>query len=451
MEKQSRLTDREYLSLTVPFMLSTMTQPLMGAVNTAVMGQLSDAKYIAAVAVGVMLFNSVYWMFTFLRVSTTGYAAQAHGARDAYLGMTAFFRPALVALAAGALCLVFQRPMIDAYLAWIRPAPDVAALCRQYFDRLIWGAPFVLFNYVALGWLMGQMRVRAAVFMQVSMNVLNMALSILFVSVFGWGVEGVARAALSCQIYGGVAAAALMHVYGRFNYRRLPWRALFDVRTFVEMFKVNANLMIRTVCLMGMNNTLAAFGASFGTMVLAANAVLLQIRELMAYLIDGMANGASIFSGRALGRRSLPLMDAAVRVTLKWMAAVSGLLAAGYWLARDALIRIFTDIPAVIETAEAYSPYILLYMALSGVGQALYGVFSGATQTGPIRNIMIAALLSFLAVAHFAVPALGNHGVWLAWNAFYFAQSLVLPLYLPRLRRLLVRDARSKDGDANRR
>ena len=437
---KNTLTDKEYLRLTVPFMLSTMTQPLMGAVNTAVMGQLPDPKYIAAVAVGVMLFNSVYWMFTFLRVSTTGYAAQAMGAGDARLGATAFFRPAIIALAAGLLCLVFRTPIVDIYLSFIKPAPEVAELCRVYFYNLVWGAPFVLFNYVALGWLMGQMRVRAAVFMQVSMNVLNMVLSLLFVAVMGLGVEGVARATLSCQIYGGVLAAAFMHVYGKFDRKNISLGEILDFKAFGSMLKVNANLMIRTVCLMGMNNSLAAYGAGFGTTVLAANAVLLQIREIMCYLIDGMANGASIFSGRAFGRGSLSLMDSTIRVALKWMAAVSAILTVIYCVGSDFFIRIFTESPQVVETAREYRFYIVLYMVLSGVGQVLYGVFSGATQTGPVRNMMVAALVSFLAVSHVAVPVFGNHGVWLAWNAFYFSQSITLPLYLPTLRSFLLRN-----------
>ena len=434
---QQKLKDTDYLRLTIPFMLSTMTQPLMGAVNTAVMGQMPDPKYIAAVAVGVMLFDSIYWMFTFLRVSTTGYAAQAHGANDSYLGMTAFMRPAIIALVAGTLCLIFQNPLIDVYLSFIKPAPDVAELCRVYFHNLVWGAPFVLFNYVALGWLMGQMQVKAAVFMQVSMNVMNMIVSILFVSVFGWGVPGVAWATLLCQVYGGMLGAYLMHIHGKFHWKRFPWSDVLDLKEFGSMLKVNANLMIRTVCLMGMNNSVAAYGASFGTTVLAANAVLLQIRSLMSYLIDGMANGASIFSGRAFGQKNLPLMNSTIHVTLKWMFIVSALLTSIYCAGIDLFIRIFTENEAVVATAKDYYLYIVLYMALTGVGQVLYGVFSGATQTGPIRNIMITAIVTFLVVAHFAIPALGNHGVWLAWNAFYISQSIVLPLYLGKLRRLV--------------
>ena len=294
------LTDREYLGLTVPFMLSTMTQPLMGAVNTAVMGQLPDPKYIAAVSLGAILFNNLYWLFGFLRVSTTGYAAQAFGAADKRLGMLAFFKPLVLAMLISACCILFQKPILELYLAMIGAAPEVNELCRDYYYILIWGAPLVLGNYVALGWLMGQTRVRASVFMQVSMNVLNMALSIWFVFWLHMDITGVAFATLLSQLYGGILSVVLMYYYGDFDYKALPWSELLDWREFIGMLQVNVNLMIRTACLLTVNNIIAAVGASFGTVVLAANAVLLQLKDIMSYLIDGMANGAAIF--RPCGR-----------------------------------------------------------------------------------------------------------------------------------------------------
>ena len=277
------LTDREYLGLTVPFMLSTMTQPLMGAVNTAVMGQLPDPKYIAAVSLGAILFNNLYWLFGFLRVSTTGYAAQAFGAADKRLGMLAFFKPLVLAMLISACCILFQKPILELYLAMIGAAPEVNELCRDYYYILIWGAPLVFGNYVALGWLMGQTRVRASVFMQVSMNVLNMALSIWFVFWLHMDITGVAFATLLSQLYGGILSIVLMYYYGDFDYKALPWSELLDWREFIGMLQVNVNLMIRTACLLTVNNIIAAVGASFGTVVLAANAVLLQLKDIMSY------------------------------------------------------------------------------------------------------------------------------------------------------------------------
>ena len=431
----NQLTNREYLGLTVPFMLSTMTQPLMGAVNTAVMGQLPDPKYIAAVSLGAILFNNLYWLFGFLRVSTTGYAAQAFGAADRELGTLAFFKPLVLALIISACCIIFQKPILEGYLAMIGAAPEVNDLCREYYYILIWGAPLVLGNYVALGWLMGQTRVRASVFMQVSMNVLNMALSIWFVFWLHLDIIGVAYATLLSQLYGGVLSVVLMYVYGNFDYKNLPWGELLDWRTFIGMLQVNVNLMIRTACLLTVNNIIAAVGASFGTVVLAANAVLLQLKDIMSYLIDGMANGAAIFSGRAVGAKSGTGLDAAIKMTFKWLVALAVILMGGYALANEFFIRLFTNIDEVIAMAMEYNIFVLFYPVCAGIGMVLYGVFCGATRTAPVRNMMLLALAAFYLLQWQLVPVLGNSGLWIALLGFMVAQSIILLYYLKGLRK----------------
>lgn len=429
------LTNREYLGLTVPFMLSTMTQPLMGAVNTAVMGQLPDPKYIAAVSLGAILFNNLYWLFGFLRVSTTGYAAQAFGAADRELGTLAFFKPLVLALLISLACIVFQKPILESYLAMIGAAPEVNALCREYYYILIWGAPLVLGNYVALGWLMGQTRVRASVFMQVSMNVLNMALSIWFVFGLHMDIVGVAFATLLSQLYGGVISVVLMYYYGEFDYKNLPWGELLDWRTFIGMLKVNVNLMIRTACLLTVNNIIAAVGASFGTVVLAANAVLLQLKDIMSYLIDGMANGAAIFSGRAVGAKSGAGLDAAIRMTFKWLVVLAVILMGVYAAVNEFFIRLFTNIDEVVAMAMTYNAFVLFYPVCAGIGMVLYGVFCGATRTAPVRNMMLLALAVFYLLQWQLVPKIGNSGLWLALLGFMAAQSVILLYYLKSLRK----------------
>lgn len=432
------LTDKEYLGLTVPFMLSTMTQPLMGAVNTAVMGQLPDPKYIAAVSLGAILFNNLYWLFGFLRVSTTGYAAQAFGAADKRLGMLAFFKPAVLALIISLLCIVLQKPILELYLAMIGAAPEVNDLCREYYYILIWGAPLVLFNYVALGWLMGQTRVHASVFMQVSMNVINMILSAWFVFWLHMDITGVAVATLLSQVYGGVLGAVLMYNYGKFDYGNLPWGELLDWREFIGMLKVNVNLMIRTACLLTVNNIIAAVGASLGTVVLAANAVLLQLKDIMSYLIDGMANGAAIFSGRAVGAKNVKMFDASIFMTFKWLVVLAVILMSGYYAGSDFFIRLFTNIEEVVATAATYNIYVFFYPVCAGIGMVLYGVFCGATRTAPVRNMMLLALVVFYLLQWQLVPQWGNAGLWLALLGFMVAQSVILLYYLPKLKRDII-------------
>ena len=428
------LSDKEYLGITIPFMLSTMTQPLMGAVNTAVMGQLSNAKYIAAVSLGAMLFNNLYWLFGFLRVSTTGYAAQAHGARDKILSMLAFFKPFILAMIVSFVCIVLQNPLCDAYLNMIGAAKDVEELTRVYYKILIWGAPFVLGNYVGLGWLMGQTMIRASVFLQMSMNILNMALSIFLVYHLHLNVEGVAWATLISQIYGGILTAILMYLYGNFQLKLLNFKDLMDWRNFLDMLKVNLNLMIRTACLLTVNNVLTSVGASFGTTVLAANAVLFQIKDIMSYLIDGMANGASIFSGRAIGQKSKELFNATIFMTYKWMLVLVVLLMSCFYFGSVSFISIFTNITAVIEIALRYKIYIMLWPAFGCIGLVLYGIFTGATCTAPIRNMMLISLSVFLIMEKSLVPFRGNDGLWTAYLFFFLSQAAVLLFYLKKLK-----------------
>ncbi|WP_307745663.1 MATE family efflux transporter [uncultured Phascolarctobacterium sp.] len=429
------LTNREYLGLTIPFMLSTMTQPLMGAVNTAVMGQLPDPKYIAAVALGAILFNNIYWFFGFLRVSTSGYAAQALGSGVREASLLAFLRPLFIAMLVSCGCILLQKPILSAYLALVAPAADVAALCTAYYDILIWGAPLVLFNYVSLGWLMGQTRVRASVFMQVSSNVLNMALSMWFVFGLHFHIEGVAWATLLSQLYGAVVGCWLMYVYGDFDYRHFDYKKVIEPGSLLKMLSVNVNLMIRTACLLTVNNIIAAAGAGLGTVVLAANAVLFQLKDIMSYLVDGMANGAAIFSGRALGQKNRDLFWQTLRMTYKWLFVLVVVLMAGFGASGTFWIRCFTDIGEVAALAGAYRYYVLLYPLIAGIGLALYGMFTGATYTAPVRNMMMAALAVFWPAERLLVPLYGNDGLWLSYLLFVGTQSLILFLSLKKLRK----------------
>lgn len=428
------LTDREYLGITIPFMLSTMTQPLMGAVNTAVMGQLSDPKYISAVALGAILFNNIYWFFGFLRVSTSGYAAQALGSGSKEEGLLAFFRPLFLAMLVSCSCIILQKPILAAYLGLIAPAADVAQLCSDYYKILIWGAPLVLFNYVSLGWLMGQTRVRASVFMQVSSNVLNMILSMWFVFGLHFNIEGVAWATLLSQFYGALVGCWLLGIYGGFDYRKFNYKTVLEPGTLVKMLSVNANLMIRTACLLTVNNIIAAAGAALGTVVLAANAVLFQLKDIMSFLVDGMANGASVFSGRALGQKNRALFWQILKMTYKWLFVLVFLLMLGFTFGSTFLINCFTDLEEVAVLAETYKYYVLIYPLIAGIGLALYGMFTGATYTVPIRNMMLIALAVFWPVERLLVPLLGNDGLWISFLIFVGIQSLILFYSLRKLR-----------------
>lgn len=215
----SQLTYKEYLKVTIPFILSTATQPLLGAVNTAVMGHMSEAFYIAAVSLGVILFNNIYWLFGFLRVSTTSFSAQALGSESAKDKFLALARPLLIAIVISLIFLIIYPWIFKYYALLMKPESQVVELMKNYCDIIIWGAPFVLINYVTLGWLMGQMIIRYTMFMQISMNVLNIILSIVFVFIMDMNIQGVAYASLIAQIYGCIVGFIAIYKRGNLTIR----------------------------------------------------------------------------------------------------------------------------------------------------------------------------------------------------------------------------------------
>ncbi|HWO96094.1 MAG TPA: MATE family efflux transporter [Bacillus sp. (in: firmicutes)] len=431
------MNHRSYLALAIPLIISTITTPLLGAVDTAVVGQLPNPAYIGAVAVGTMIFNTMYWLFGFLRVSTSGFAAQAYGASDDLQGMLALTRPFIIAIMAGIGFILFQGPIEYTALTLINPASDVRTLVSDYFGIRIWGVPFTLLNYVLLGWLMGMSMIKASLLLQVFMNLMNIALDLLFVHVFSWAVPGVAIATLLSEVTAFMIGIMIIWKASPFEFKIPPLKAVFDSVSLKKMMTVNRDLFIRTICLLTVFNLFTAKGVSFGTEVLAANAVLIQIHYLMAYLFDGFANASSIFVGKAIGARDVSLYKKTLKLSCQWAVFSSFFIACIYYMYSDGIIRLFTRIPAVMDLANTYGAWLIPFPLAASFGIILYGVFTGATEAAPVRNSMILALAVYLAVQFTAIPILNNHGLWLAFISFSLGRSLFLAMYIPSLSRKL--------------
>ncbi len=431
------LNHRSYLALAIPLIVSTMTTPLLGAVDTAVVGQLPNPAYIGAVAVGTMIFNTMYWLFGFLRVSTSGFAAQAHGANHDLQGMLALMRPFLIAIAVGIGFILFQGPIEYAALSLINPASDVRTFASDYFNIRIWGVPFTLLNYVILGWLMGMSMIKVSLLLQVFMNLMNIALDLLFVHVFSWAVSGVAIATLLSEVTASIIGLMIIWKASPVELKFPPLKEVFDMVSLKKMMTVNRDLFIRTICLLTVFNLFTAKGASFGTEVLAANAVLIQIHYMMAYLFDGFANASSILVGKAIGSRDVSLYKKTLKLSCQWAVFSSLLIAGTYYLYSEGMIRLFTRIPAVMDLANTYGAWLILFPLAASFGIILYGVFTGATEAAPVRNSMILALTVYLAIQLTAVPNMNNHGLWLAFIAFSLGRSVFLAMYVPSLTRKL--------------
>ncbi|MBO1515315.1 MATE family efflux transporter [Metabacillus bambusae] len=431
------MNHRAYLTLAIPLTISTMTTPLLGAVDTAVVGQLPDPAYIGGVAVGTLIFNTLYWVFGFLRVSTSAFAAQANGASDPAQGVLALSRPFLIAVIVGMCFILLQWPIEYAALTLIAPDSDVSKFAVEYFRIRIWGAPFTLMNYVILGWLMGMAKIKESLFLQVLMNVLNMILAILFVHVFSFAVKGVATATLMAEIIAFVLGLLIVMKASSFEWKMPSIQTLIDTQSMKKMFNGNKDLFIRTICLLVVINMFTAKGASFGTEFLAANAVLFQIHYIMAYFFDGFANASSILVGKAVGSNDKKLYKKTLSLSRQWSVITAFIIASIYGLFQEKIIELFTSLPSVIELSTTYGAWLMIYPFAACFGLVIYGVFTGATEITPVRNSMIYAMIIYIIIQITVTPIWHNHGLWLAFIVYTIGRSGFLVLYTPRLNKKL--------------
>lgn len=427
MKDSQELTQKRYISMMLPFMLATVTQPLLGAVDTAVIGMTGDAAAIAGVSLGANLFNTLYWLFGFLRVTTTGQSARVQELGQGEARTRSFFLPLFFAQIIGSLFLVMQRPVLGGYLLMTGAETAVQEHIRQYYRILIWGAPFVLSNYVILGWLMGQSGVKASLFMQVSSNAVNMVLDYWFVVRLGGGMRGVAAATLIAQVYSCLCGSILMMRYGVFG--RIDLSGVWNQGQVGSLLRQNRDLMLRTVCLLIHNNVFAMMGARMGTGILAVNSILLQITSIEAYLFEGIANTSSVFAGAALGRSSPGLLREVMRKTLFWSVGTAGMITVLQLAAGNSFLRIFTHMEDLLLLAGHYQLYCYFYPFVAAVGLTYYGIYTGTGMTGPVFKSTVMALAVFLPVCLIGVKAAGNDGLWLAYLTFYGGRSAGLYYY----------------------
>ncbi|MBD1382182.1 MATE family efflux transporter [Metabacillus arenae] len=431
------MNHKAYLGLAIPLTISTITTPLLGAVDTAVVGQLPDPSYIGAVAIGTIIFNTMYWLFGFLRVSTSGYAAQAQGANNEVQGIIALTRPSLIAAFVGVCLIILQWPILHGFLPLLSQDADVQTYASDYFGIRIWGAPFALLNYVILGWLMGMSMIKISLLLQVFMNCINITLDLLFVNVFSLGVSGVAAATLIAEAAAFIIGVIIVLKVSAFKLKFPSLKVIIDPVSFRKMMSVNRDLFIRTLCLLIVFNLFTGMGASFGTEILAANAILIQIHYIMAYFFDGFSNASSILTGKAIGSNDEKLYHKTLKLSIQWAVFSSIILSGSFHFFGDYFLLFFTKIPIVIELANTYGQWIVLFPLTASLGIVLYGVFTGATEAVPIRNSMVLALIVFVIAQFTLVPAIGNHGLWLAFIIFSFGRSIFLVMFVPSLTRKL--------------
>lgn len=424
-------THRRVIAIALPIVISNATVPILGAVDTGVVGQLGEAAPIGAVGIGAIILASLYWIFGFLRMGTSGLVAQAQGAGDRAEVAAGLIRALLIAMAAGLALIVLQIPLFAAAFK-IAPASDsVEGLARDYMQIRIWGAPATIALYALTGWLIALERTRAVLVIQLWMNTLNVGLDLWFVLGLGLGVKGVAAATLIAEWSGVVLALWLARAAFADGYWRNPARVL-DRPRLIQMARVNTDIMIRSVLLQASFTTFLFLGAGQGDVRLAANQILLQFLEITAYALDGFAFAAEALVGQAVGARSAHRVRRASVLTSQWGVGGAALLGAAFFLLGPQIIDLMTTAPEVRETARHYLPWLAI-APLIGIASWMFdGIFIGATLTREMRNAMFVSVAIYITALVMLIPTLGNHGLWAALMVLNATRGLTMARLYPR-------------------
>lgn len=428
----TEITHGRVLKIAGPIVLSNATVPLLGAVDTAVIGQLGDPASLGAVGIGAVILATLYWAFGFLRMSTSGLAAQAQGAGDMGERSAVLLRALMVGAGAG-LALVLAQVALFTGAFWLAPASDaVESLARDYLAIRIWGAPATIALYALTGWLVGLERTRAVLVLQLWQNGLNIALDLWFVLGLGWGVEGVALATLIAEWTGLLLALWLARDAFGPAFRAALAR-LGDRIAIRRMFSASRDIMGRTILLQLAFTTFVFLGARFGDVTLAANQVLMQFLEITAFALDGFAFAAEALVGQAVGARSVADTRAAGRITMQWGLGGAVALALVFALAGPVIIDLMTTSPEVREAARSYLPWLVV-APLIGVAAWIYdGIFIGALMTGEMLRAMLVSVAIYVVALAVLVPLAGNHGLWAALMVMNGARTLAMGRLYPKV------------------
>ncbi|WP_222852112.1 MATE family efflux transporter [Olivibacter sp. SDN3] len=433
MNKNQLLIARKAL----PIILANATVPLLGLADTAAIGQVGGARELGAIALGALVFSFVYWGFGFLRMGTTGFTAQALGAKDVAEIRAVFTRSMLLGLVIGLLLIVLQQAVCGLAL-WLMNASDgVKALVKQYFYVRIWGAPATLGMFALLGTLIGLGHTRQLLLIQLFLNGLNISLNLLFVLGFGWGVRGIAAGTVIAEwfalLLGLWIVSRSLAVAAPNGGIRLAWSQIFRKDKFIKMLKTNSDIMLRTLALLAGFAWFTDQGAQFGDVTLAANHILLQFVSLSAFFLDGYAYVVEMMVGKAIGAKDRLAFIRDVRDSTQLAGFTALMLALLVWFGGDKAIGFLTQDIAVRSTASLYLSYAALYVMASFIAFQLDGVFIGATRSAEMRNASVFSLLIFIGVGIVLVSWMDNSGLWIAFVCYVLVRGISLAVYIPRI------------------
>lgn len=430
-----RLLDREILRLSVPAVITNITVPLLGLCDTVISGHLGEVRFLGAIAAGSVMINSLFWLFGFLRMGSSGLTAQAYGAgsHDRVRGI--FWQATLLGLLIGFTLLACNKPLCGFLLGVISPSGDVSELARSYFSIAIAGAPAILATSAVTGWMIGMQNTVRPMAVAISVNVLNILLSLLFTVVMRYGFTGIAWGTCIAN-WAGLALAIILALRIAPDRKLLcPWRLIWDSKTIKPFFKVNTDIFLRSACIMAVTVTVTAVGARLGSLTLATNAVMLQFFHIFSYFMDGIAFTGEALCGKFLGSGNRAMLRFSVNRLLLWGGVVSFLFFIVYLCLHNVFIGLITSEKEVVQAAAGYSIWIILIPLASGGAFIYDGVFIGITATRQMLAATAIAALVFFAVLFCNILSpdkihpLDNNRLWAGFLAYLFFRGAVLATF----------------------
>jgi MATE family multidrug resistance protein len=418
-----------------PAILSNVSVPLLGVVDTAILGHLETTRYLGAVAIGASILSFLYWGFGFLRMGTTGLVARAAGAGDRERELAVLLQSAVLAIALALLVVLSSPAWLGLGIHLMAPGPELAPLAIEYVSIRVFSAPAVLLTYAALGWFIGRQNTRLPMLILIFTNGLNILLDVLFIVVLDWKSAGAAWATL-CAEYAGCALALLL------IHRQLDWSPLAGVLpglrnpgTYSELLASNRYLFFRTMCLLFGFAFFTAMSTRQGEDVLAANTIMLNLLLLAAYGLDGFAYAAEGLAGNAAGAGNLARFHHAVRACWHWSLATAGLMSLLFLAGAPLIYPLFTDHENIRRLLGSYHLWLVAIPLVAAPSYLLDGVFIGAARTRYMMRSMVFSLGVVYLPAWFLLQGLANHGLWLAFLLFNGARGASLWVYFRRLSR----------------
>lgn len=410
--------NKRILQIAIPSIVSNITVPLLGLIDVTIVGHLGDASYIGAIAIGGMLFSITYWLFGFLRMGTSGMTSQAYGQRNLDEVTRLLLRSVGIGLLIACCLLILQYPIRIAAFHLIQTSGKVEQLATLYFRICIWGAPAMLGLYGFAGWFIGMQNSRFPMYIAITQNVVNIVASLCFVYLGGMKVEGVAYGTLIAQ-YAGLLMALLLWVryYGRLR-KRIHWKGNLQRQAMYRFFQVNRDIFFRTLCLVAVTLFFTSTGAAQGEVVLAVNALLMQLFTLFSYIMDGFAYAGEALTGRYIGAGNRTALHQTVRRLFGWGVGLSLAFTLLYAIGGKWFLALLTNEASVIQEADTYF-YWVLVVPLAGFSAFLWdGIFIGATATRPMLYSMLVASVSFFLVYYLFAGWIGNHALWMAFLVY---------------------------------